>query len=171
MVGFIAAITPICREGNSQIFTFLRKQIVFVFSSTSLPSHYTQSANKQKTQEVTVFSLSSGVFSFKLAKLHVLVFFSFSQPPSLCLEPQCRLGGEQHGRPHDHQKVKGQNGSRGTEAIFSLFTGTEKKTPYTSDKSFMCQSPFFSCFLLETSKISFAENKSLLKLFGKFSHF
>lgn len=77
------------------------------------------------------------VFYFKLCVL---------SPPPPCLEPQCRLGGEQHGRPHDHQKVKGQNGSRGTEAVFSLFTGTEK-TPHTPQTSRSCVSPpFFLVF-------------------------
>lgn len=134
MVGFIAAITPICREGNSQIFTFLRKQMVPDIGSVSNPPVALLITPNQQTNKKPrryACSLSSPCPLFQTVKRCVLGFFSPSLPP-LCLEPQCRLGGEQHGRPHDHQKVKGQNGSRGTEAVFALFTGTENHvTPQT----------------------------------------
>lgn len=54
------------------------------------------------------------------------LFFSF--PSS---EPERRLGGQQHRRPDDHQKVKGQDWSGGTEAAVAMFTGTSEKQQKT----------------------------------------
>lgn len=84
-------------------------------------------------------------------------FFSF--PSS---EPERRLGGQQHRRPDDHQKVKGQDWSGGTEAAVAMFTGTSEKQQKTEQWRVYYISPLLLFLFYLLSK-----TQNVSSIFGK----